>query len=81
MPRSCAMYTAVLVSAGTAPTTRFAFSSAPLPGAGDEFELPQALARANDKMPRTAVATFRLAPAILMSTPWAWPRPVMSRKR
>ena len=70
MPRSCAMYRAVLVSAGTAPTTRFVFSSA-LPGVVGEFELPQALARANDKMPRTAGTTIRLALAILMSLPGA----------
>jgi hypothetical protein len=34
------MYRAVLVSAGTAPTTRFVFSSPPLPDVVGELELP-----------------------------------------
>jgi hypothetical protein len=54
------MYTAVLVSAGTAPTTRFVFSSAP--GAGDELELPQALARANGRNPPKIVKITRCGP-------------------
>src|SRR5208282_2021731 len=68
MPRSCAMYRAVLVSAGTAPTTRFVFSSALAPDVPDGLEPPpQAAARANGRTPRTATAAIRLPLAILIS--------------